>query len=221
MTGTDTQLATAIEDTSPIHAPRIPAAGTAERRSFLVRHDASSRDRRRLEAFIAAEYQKHFDAKLTDFMPMLVGLHEADGALRAAVGYRAAAAEPLFLEVYTKAPIEAVIRRQTGIEVPRERIVEVGSLACTNGRAAMEIVTSLVPALIEDGFSWVVFTGADTVRNVFRRLHLRPVSLCIANKAMLGRRQRQWGSYYDHNPVVMAGRLADGITALVPAAPAQ
>jgi hypothetical protein len=154
-------------------------------------------------------------------MPTLVGLHGIDGSLLAAVGYRSAALESLFLEVYTQAPIEEVIRRQTGIDVPRSQIVEVGSLACTGGRAAMEIVTSLVPALIEDGFSWVVFTGADTVRNVFRRLNLKPVSLCIANKSMLGDRQQEWGSYFDHNPVVMAGRIADGIVALEPMSIAQ
>ena len=103
-------------------------------------------------------------------------------------------------------------------DVARSGIVEVGSLACTGGRAAMEIVAALGPALIADGFSWVVFTGADTVRNVFRRLPLRPIALCIANKSLLGDAQREWGSYYEHNPVVMAGRLADGVGALEAAA---
>jgi hypothetical protein len=37
---------------------------------------------------------------------------------------------------------------------------------------------------------------------------------------MLGNRQHQWGSYYDHIPVVMAGRLADGMLALAPEATA-
>jgi hypothetical protein len=183
-------------------------------RSFLVRHDEQSPTRDRVQQFIVREYRRHFAAEVTEFMPILVGLHGADGSLRAAVGYRSARDGPLFLEAYTKAPIEQMVQLQTGVSVPRNQIVEVGSLACTGGRAAMEIVTALVPALIEDGFSWVVFTGADTVRNVFRRLKLRPVALCIANKAVLGERQHDWGSYYDHNPVVMAGRIADGMMAL-------
>jgi hypothetical protein len=182
--------------------------------SQLLRHDGVSPGRPHIEAFIAREYRKHFDADVKEFMPTLVGLHDGAGRLKAAVGYRAAAEESLFLELYTKRPIEDVLRQQTGLEVSRSEIVEVGSLACIGGRAAMEIVTALVPALIEDGFSWVVFTGADTVRNVFRRLHLKPVSLCIANKSMLGEKQHQWGTYYDHNPVVMVGRLADGVSAL-------
>jgi hypothetical protein len=188
--------------------------------SRLLRLSQLSPERRRVEAFIADQFAKHFDASVTEFMPMLAGLYDTNGGLDAAVGYRAAAAERLFLEVYTQSPVEEMLRAQVGIDVPRAEIVEVGSLACTDGRAAMEIVRLLVPALIAEGFSWVVFTGADTVRNVFRRLNLRPLSLCIANKAMLGERQYEWGSYYDHNPIVMAGRLADGITALFPAAEA-
>jgi len=218
----DTQLAESMDAVALNRATsrkgfRQGSAG----RSFLIPHSESSPERKRIEDFIATEYRKHFSAAVTQFMPTLAGLHAPDGSLRAAVGYRSAAREPLFLEIYTRAPIEELIRLQTGYAVPREEIVEVGSLACAGGRAAMEIVTSLVPALIEDGFSWVVFTGADTVRNVFRRLNLRPVSLCIANKAMLGRRQQEWGSYYDHNPIVMAGRLVDGIAVLEPAAAAQ
>jgi hypothetical protein len=149
-------------------------------------------------------------------MPTLIGLHSSQGDLKAAVGFRAAASGPLFLEAYTKVPIEQVLRNQTGLGIAREQIVEVGSLACDGGRSAMEIVTALVPALIQDGFSYVVFTGADTVRNIFKRLNLKPISICIANKGVLGEHQYEWGSYYEHNPVVMVGRLADGLNAIEP-----
>ena len=188
--------------------------GSAPRESYLVRHRLDSFERFNVEQFIALEYYEHFDANVTEFMPTLVSLHSADGALKAAVGYRAAADGPLFLECYTNGPIEQVIASQAGFEVSRREIVEVGSLACTGGRAAMEMVQSLIPALIEDGFSWVVFTGADTVRNVFRRLHLTPIALCIANKSVLGPKQAEWGTYYEHNPVVMAGPIAAGVAAL-------
>jgi hypothetical protein len=197
------------------------AESSIARPSYLVRHDRQSPLRGIVEDFIAAEFRRHFGAELRSFMPTLVGLHDTTGRLKAAVGYRAAAREPLFLETYTNGPIERVLRRQSGIDVSRSEIVEVGSLACTGGRAAMEIVAALGPALIRDGFSWVVFTGADTVRNVFRRLRLKPIALCIANKSLLGAAQKEWGSYYEHNPVVMAGRLADGICALEAAARAR
>ena len=78
----------------------------------------------------------------------------------------------------------------------------------------MGIVRALVPYLIGAGFTWVAFTGADTVVNVLRRLNLEPLRLCVADCRKLGAARFAWGSYYDHDPVVMAGRLLDGVEAL-------
>jgi hypothetical protein len=55
-----------------------------------------------------------------------------------------------------------------------------------------------------------VFTGADTVMNVFRHLGLAPRELCIADPQLLGDARHDWGTYYDHEPRVMAGRIQDG-----------
>jgi len=110
-------------------------------------------------------------------------------------------------------PIEAALARRTGFFVPRERIVEIGSLACRNAAGAIAIVRALVPHLLHSGFTWVVFTGADTVMNVFRYLGLSPRELCRADPALLGAARHEWGSYYDHDPHVMAGRIEDGLRA--------
>jgi hypothetical protein len=147
-------------------------------------------------------------------MPVLLARHDPTGRIRAVVGYREAADERLFLENYTAKPIEAVIAERLGVTVPRARIVEIGSLACRDGRDATSMVRALVPHLMAAGFSWVVFTCADTVRNVLRRLALEPHVLCPADGTALGPAMHAWGSYYDHHPVVMAGRLLDGAEAL-------
>jgi hypothetical protein len=198
--------------------PPISAAAAcgrdSRRHGILVEHSRDSSSRAEIEAFIRREFIEHFGATIKAFMPRLIAVHEAAGGVRAAVGCRGAGEGKLFLETYTRAPIEHAIGEKLGAAVPREQIVEVGSLACRNGRAAMEIVTALIPMLIGEGFTWVVFTGADTVRNVFRRLNLLPEALCAADKTLLGAAHRDWGSYYDHHPIVMAGRLADGIVAL-------
>lgn len=180
----------------------------------LTPHTRLSPFRNEIENFIAAEFAKHFGADVDQFMPTLLGMHDAGGRTLAAAGCRAATAEPLFLEVYTQEPIEQAIERRVGVSVPRDQIVEIGSLACRDVRAAMAIVTAIVPYLIDAGYTWVVFTGADTVIRVFRRLQLYPIELCVADKALLGDRQYSWGSYYDHSPTVMAGRLLDGVDAL-------
>lgn len=202
--------------------PGFTAPAYAEEGELLVTHARSSERRSRIENFIRAEYREHFGAKIETFMPVLVGLHNSRGQVLGAVGCRGAAEDRLFLETYTQAPIETVIADRLDVEVRREEIVEVGSLACRNGRVAMAMVQALVPHLLEAGFSWVVFTGADTVIRVFQRLHLAPQELCLAEKSKLDADQREiWGSYYDHDPKVMAGRLYDGIRTLSRWAPAE
>jgi thermostable hemolysin len=185
----------------------------AAKTGALERHDRESRQRAPLEEFIRDEFLAHFGARVRHFMPELLALRDADGAVRAAVGCRAATTEPLFLETYTREPIEAALARRTGFFVPRERIVEIGSLACRNAAGAIAIVRALVPHLLHSGFTWVVFTGADTVMNVFRYLGLSPRELCRADPALLGAARHEWGSYYDHDPHVMAGRIEDGLRA--------
>lgn len=182
--------------------------------ALLIEHARCSVGRAQVEEFIRREFFEHFGACIKGYMPRLLALHEPDGEVRAAVGMRGAGDGRLFLERYTRAPVELVIAERVGYTVPREQIVEVGSLACRGGRAAMDIVKAVIPALIGAGFTWVVFTGADTVLNVFRRLKLAPHALCTADKHLLGDEQHDWGTYYDHNPVVMAGRLVDGIHTL-------
>ena len=201
----------ALTATGPLDSCSSALVGPRPR---LFLHGRGSPQRSELETFIRNEYREHFDADVREFMPTFLALHDAAGRISAAVGCRSAALEPLFLEVYTEQPIERMIEMRAGAPVPRDRIVEIGSLACRDGRAAMAIIRALAPYLIEAGFSWVAFTGADTVVNVLRRMNLEPLALCVADSSRLGASRLLWGSYYDHDPVVMAGRLTDGLDAM-------
>jgi hypothetical protein len=185
----------------------------------LVSHASSSPQRVALEEFVRREFLLHFGARIKHFMPELLALHGRDGGIRSVVGCRAAAEERLFLETYTRQPIEEALAERNGFWVPRDRIVEIGSLACRSARGAIEIVRALVPHLLGAGFSWVVFTGADTVMNVFHYLGLSPRPLCAADALLLGDARHDWGTYYDHQPHVMAGRIQDGVFATHPLAP--
>jgi hypothetical protein len=188
--------------------------------SRLIVHSCRSSERRRLEEFVKQEFANHFGARVRHFMPLLLALHDTAGGVRAVVGCRSAAEQPLFLETYTRIPVEAVLET-LGVEVAREEIVEIGGLACRDARGAVDIVGALIPYLLDLGFSWVVFTGADTVKSVFRRMRLAPMVLCRADPALLGPERDDWGTYYDHHPEVMAGRLRDGCAALSAAAAVQ
>lgn len=206
----------ALEITSPLPFGALPSLRpAADTVPALEEHERGSPRRAELESFVRDEFLAHFGANVKHFMPKLLALRGNDNAVRAVVGCRAAADERLFLETYTRMPIEAAIAERTGLRIPRERIVEIGSLACRSATAAVAIVRALVPHLLEARFTWVVFTGADTVMNVFRHLGLSPRSLCPADPLLLGDARHEWGSYYDHRPQVMAGRIQDGLRASV------
>lgn len=197
-------------------APRAggyPPMLTAPRRSSprVAVHDTRSPRRREVESFIAAAFTKHFDASISTFMPMLLALHDNLGKPVAAVGCREAASRHLFLEQYTRQPIETLLRERLGVTVSRESIVEIGNLACSGPRSALTIVRNLIPFLLHAGYQWAVFTAADTVFGVFRRLHVEPHALCRADRALLEAEHDDWGTYYQHAPTVMAGRLIDGL----------
>lgn len=195
----------------PALSPPIPS--WPRQLAALERHGVASPRRAQLEEFVRAQFLAHFGARLTHFMPELLALRAASGELRAVVGCRAAAREPLFLETYTGEPIERVLARHNGFAVSRERIVEIGSLACSSASGAIAIVQALVPHLLSVGFFWVVFTGATTVMNVFSHLGLQPEPLCPADPLLLGEGRHAWGTYYAHSPYVMAGRIIEGAAA--------
>ena len=99
------------------------------------------------ESFIRDQFLAHFGARVCHFMPELLALRDVDGAVRAVVGCRAAAVEPLFLETYTREPIEVTLARRNGFLVPRERIVEIGSLSRAATRPARSRSCALMPHL--------------------------------------------------------------------------
>ncbi len=207
------ELSEPVDSATPPRSARAVPRRAAERKR-LVAHAHDSPRRCDLEEFVRDEFFLYFNARVKHFMPLLLALHDRVDRVHAVVGCRYAADEPLFLETYTREPIEQSIARRTGVAVARGDVVEIGSLACCGPRAALEMVEALIPFLLEAGFSWVVFTGADTVKNVFRRMNLAPTVLCRADQELLGEGREDWGSYYDHNPEVMVGRLREGAAAL-------
>jgi hypothetical protein len=188
------------------------AGSECQGRIFHYRDDCEYRQS--VEAYINRVFADRFSAQLDQLLPNLVATYGRGGQVSAAAGYRSAASERLFLEQYLDAPIEATIRSKYDPCVDRAQIVEVGNLATDGGLAAVNLIAGLIPELISQGFTWVVFTGNDAVRNLFRRLHLLPFAICRADKASLGPAGSAWGTYYDHHPIVMAGRLNDGAAAI-------
>jgi hypothetical protein len=174
--------------------------------------------RLRVERFIATVYARHYGAQLRGFMPTLVSLGEDDEP-SAAAGYRAAGAagaagalaEPLFLEHYLARPVEQAIAAQIGQPVARAAIVEVGQFASMVPGQGRRLMAHLGRHLADAGFAWVVSTATAELRQLFERLRIRPLVLGQADPARLGAAAADWGSYYAHAPLVLAGEIRSNL----------
>lgn len=162
-------------------------------------------EHRRLETYIAGIYRAHYGARISQWAPTLVGM-TADERIVAAAGYRDAA-DPLFLEQYLEAPIDAVIARRTGTPVARRDIVEVGHFAAEQPGEGRRLLPLLARHLAQRGYRFVVSTATRELRALLAHLGMRPFALAHADPGRLGANAADWGRYYDHEPVVVAGDL--------------
>jgi hypothetical protein len=162
-------------------------------------------------AFIRRRFLQAYGAEPVLRVPGLLALTTAQGSLLAAVGIRNAHQERLFLEDYLSTPVEMVL------PVPgqdRSDIAEIAHLAGVEAGVSRYLFASLSLWLHKGGFRWVVCTGTDQLRNSFHRLGIPTHVMADADPARLADGGAGWGRYYEHQPVVMAIRVADGMAAL-------
>ncbi|MDH4554403.1 thermostable hemolysin [Pseudomonas sp. BN417] len=175
---------------------------------------ASDPGRSQAEAFVHRRFLSVHGADVRQFMPELLSMRNHHGALSAVAGLRLASQGQLFLEQYLEAPAETMIAQQAARPVARDQIVEVGNLASINSGNARLIIVAVTWLLYLRGLDWVVFTGASTLINSFRRLGLEPLLLGDAVPGRLGDAQQQWGTYYEQKPQVFCGSIRFGFEQL-------
>ncbi|MDH4284203.1 MAG: thermostable hemolysin [Gallionellaceae bacterium] len=175
----------------------------------------SAAERSELERFICDVYKLIYGAQIKRFKPMLVSLRDDQGNVLAACGYRNAATGRLFLETYLDEPVEAVLSSRCGSKVFRENIIEIGNFAAHKPGMLRQMVEAFTPYLYETGVQWAVFTIVPEIRNAFERLGIRLVHICLADRDRLDPvQQKEWGSYYDVQPQVMACNVPQSYFAL-------
>jgi hypothetical protein len=165
-----------------------------------------------IEAFIRGIYAKRFGASPTRFAPTLVGLTHEQHGLVAVAGHRRAAHSALFLERYLDAPVEQLLNPQSPPQ--REKIVEVGHLAASRPGEGLRLIMLMGPYLQTQGLDWVVSTLTSELRHLFLRIGVTPMALGRADASALGGEAGEWGSYYEHHPVVVAGYLPQALQQL-------
>jgi hypothetical protein len=170
--------------------------------------------RHTIEHFIAAGFLKAYGARLSEFMPELMGLYH-DNALVAACGLRPAANEKLFLEQYLDDPVEHMLDRVTGASTSRKKIIEVGNLSVSRAGYARHLVAWLTQHLHDTGMQWALFSAVPALRNNFLRLGIPMITLAPADPARLPDNARaNWGSYYEQQPQVTAVHVATAFATL-------
>src|SRR5690554_3615707 len=162
-------------------------------------------------AFIRRRFLQAYGAEPHLRIPSLLALTTAQGSLMAAVGVRNASQDTLFLEDYLSVPVETLMP-ETG--TGRSGIAEIAHLAGVEAGVSRYLFASLSVWLNAAGYDWVVCTGTDQLRNSFHRLGIATCVLADADPSRLPDGGAGWGRYYDHHPVVMTIRVADGIAAL-------
>lgn len=192
--------------------PRILETGPSPMQVGLL--DEHAAGRHSVESFIHQHYARAYDADVRHFLPRLLVLHD-DTELQAALGFKRARGNRLFLEQYLDVSIEAALSLRLGRYVPRHGLVEVGNLVTAHAGGARWLITALTAYLKGAGYDWAVFTAVTALRNAFTRLGIELVPLAPADPMRLVPEERaRWGSYYATEPMVMAASVHQSHDAL-------
>ena len=131
----------------------------------------------------------------------------------AALGYRRAGEEPVFLETYLDSPVEAEVSRAFGRHVARSAIVEIGNFAADNALVMLELWGTVANDLA--GHSEIaVATLTAPLRRIFAHIGVPFVSIADATPERLGEHASEWGRYFIQDPQVCAGEIIAGQRAI-------
>lgn len=188
------------------HIPTVtPSVDT--KTGYLRFYDSGQSAATAVRSLIQQVYGHRYQATIREWAPTLVTLHEG-ADIRAAAGFRRAAQHTLFLERYLDRPIEEYLFNDDGSRPLRHDIVEVGHLAATGSGYGRRLILQLAEYFVSEQVPWVVATATQELHHLFLRLGLAPQVLGPAQPQRLDRNQiTDWGSYYEHMPVILAGYM--------------
>ncbi len=192
--------------------PSIPQPFECPLSASPSKAEAPARDA--VESWIRNAYARAYDAAIDVDYPVLISLQDAAGEIVAAAGYRRADSGALFLEQYTREPVEKVMSRLSGQAIARGRIAEIGNFVSASGGASLHLYMTLAICLRHAGITHVMVTVTEGLHRRFMRLGLHPFLVCEAAPDLLVGRVDHWGRYYETQPRVLGGSLDDAITRL-------
>lgn len=162
-------------------------------------------ERHEVEAFIERIFARAYGAVIGQHYPTLISVRDADGRILAALGFRAAGQQTLFLEQYLDRSVEEEVSAAFGSAVGRGSIVEIGSLASAGHGAAVYLFAALMAYLDWMGYTHLALTGTKVLRGYFAKLGLDPRDMGPADPRRLPDGGASWGNYYATEPRLIAG----------------
>jgi len=173
-------------------------------------HGPDAPDRTALEAYIAAQFALVYDARVSEYLPLLLSM-QCQNRYSAVAGLRRASTGRLFVEQYLDEPIEQALSARVDQPTARADIVEIGNLVATH-RGACQMLFVLMAAMTHRaGVGWAVFSATRQVRRLIAKLDFAAVPLGPADPPRLGDATPLWGRYYDTKPELVVIDVATSI----------
>ncbi|OEF08628.1 thermostable hemolysin [Vibrio genomosp. F10] len=162
---------------------------------------------------VSQRYHQAFNADLKQFMPAYLTLMNHDDIL-SVCGFSTAQDQRLFLEQYLDDDAQTLVASTFDCTVKRSNLVEFGHLASfANGMSSLHFYL-IAEMLVDNGFEWCIFTATDPLHAMMVRLGLEPKIIANADQNKIPDAKSTWGSYYEHQPRVLAGNLRKGLERL-------
>jgi len=155
-----------------------------------------------VEEEIRAIYWQRFRAQPAPFPETLVALLGPAGSVDCAAGIRSGA-ESFFSEFYLDEPAEVVLERRSGMQVRRKEIIEVCNLVAKAPGRSLSFVVRIIEFADLVGADRAIFTATRSLRALLERGGLALTDLAAA-RPMRVSAPSNWGTYYDHDPRVVA-----------------
>lgn len=191
-----------------IASNRIRKFSTARPSVISISHYFSP-ERRKVEEFIENIYAEKYGATITSHYPILMSVRDTEDNIIAAVGFRYADEERLFLEQYLNEEIEVILGNKfKNKDISRGKIIEVGGLASRGNGASIFLFTALATYLQREGKEYVSVTATTFLRAYFAKIGLKPKFISNAENWKLPDNGLNWGTYYATEPQVIAGTLS-------------
>ncbi len=160
-------------------------------------------NRKEVERFIQASYEKNFSAQLKTFFPKILTVRNVnDNAIIAAVGIRLASREALFSECYLTENIEQTIAQFENTLTTRSKIVELGSFAVNNRKDIKTVIPFLGRFIKTLNVDWAIYTLTRPIKTYFHKLGIELNHITEADISKVNGAAKDWGRYYNFKPAV-------------------